>query len=238
MIRRAYVGAIRALRRALSALGVLGWLERRGTPRARWLRSLFSIYDLAELSRLDLAWWSFGALAATEKYLAQGAPKRVFEYGSGASTLWLARRAAQVVSVEHDPHWYELVRAHTATPGHVDLRLVPAAASGSIASAKSGFAGQYFDAYVAAIRDAGGPFDVIVIDGRAREACLTEAAAHLAPGGIILMDDTIRRRYRDAMDASGLAQLPFGGRAACLPYPSSTTLLARDAATLHPLIPD
>ncbi|HKO93603.1 MAG TPA: hypothetical protein VJU61_20760, partial [Polyangiaceae bacterium] len=31
---------------------------------------------------------------------------RVFEWGSGGSTLFLARRVAELVSVEHDAEWY------------------------------------------------------------------------------------------------------------------------------------
>src|SRR5262249_39630854 len=35
--------------------------------------------------------------------------KQVFEYGCGQSTLFFAQRAARVVSVEHDPEWFQTV---------------------------------------------------------------------------------------------------------------------------------
>ncbi|WP_146749543.1 hypothetical protein [Ensifer adhaerens] len=39
----------------------------------------------------------------------QLADLRVFEYGSGNSTLWWSRKAKSVVSVEHDRDWFELI---------------------------------------------------------------------------------------------------------------------------------
>lgn len=61
---------------------------------------------------------------------------------------------------------------------------------------------------------------------RAREACLKVAIPHLAKTGMIVFDDTNRRRYRAAIDASELKHRHFNGMAASLPYTESTTLLA------------
>ena len=113
--------------------------------------------------------------------------------------------------------------------------MAEATSSGTHASQKSGFDGQFFDAFVTAIRKEDELFDVIVIDGRAREACLLEAIPHLAPGGIIVFDDTKRTRYRRAIDASGLASRRFDGLAVSLPIADSTTLLAVEKATLSAL---
>ena len=35
--------------------------------------------------------------------------QRVFEYGSGSSTLFYAKRVAKVVSVEHDENWFNKI---------------------------------------------------------------------------------------------------------------------------------
>ena len=32
-----------------------------------------------------------------------------FEWGSGRSTLWFARRIRKLISVEHDPKWYDKI---------------------------------------------------------------------------------------------------------------------------------
>jgi len=230
-LRRTYVQGMQALRRGLEPTGLLDRLDRGGR-RARWLRSLFAIYDLDDLVRLDLPWWTFDAIDAVAQHLAARPGARVFEWGSGASTVWLSRRGARVVSVEHDARWAAEVRRKIDTEtdtDSVDLRCVPPTTEGRIASQKAGFEGQFFDAYVAAIHAVPGVFDLIVIDGRARAACLAEATQRLAPGGIVLIDDFKRRRYRIAAEASGLTARRLDGLAVCLPLPDSTALLSRAA---------
>lgn len=147
--------------------------------------------------------------------------------GQRPSTIWLSRLGATVTAIEHDPDWAAKVRDKTAGFAATRVIAVPAANEGVIGSGKKGFEGQYFDAYVHAIRDHAGPFDLIVIDGRAREACLAEAIPKLAPGGLILFDDTRRARYRAAIAASGLHVERLAGLAVCLPLPDATDLLSR-----------
>lgn len=234
LLRRAYVACVRAVRVPLRTTGILARLEAAPSQRATWIRSLFAIYDFEDMKRIGLPWWTFSSIAAVETYLA-AAPRRVFEYGCGASTLWLAARSRQVVSIEPDPEWHAMVLGDLKGRDNVELRLAPAQSSGRIGSQKDGFAGQYFDDFVAAIDAETEPFDVIVIDGRAREACLEAALPHLADGGIIVFDDTNRKRYRTAIDATGLPARRFDGRAVSLPLPDSTTLIAKHPEVLSAL---
>ena len=226
-IRQTYVGAMRKGREVARKTGVLEKLEARPTRRNLWLRSLFAIYDFDDLSRLDLPWWTFDAVREVDSFLQARPDARVFEWGSGASTLWLSKRAGQVTSVEHDGEWHQMVQGRLEGVENVTLRHVAMQDAGRVGSRKAGFAGQHFDRYVHAIRDLSGEFDLIVIDGRAREACLREAKARLAPGGIILVDDFKRRRYREAAEQSGLKIRRLDGLAVCLPLPDSTALLSR-----------
>lgn len=73
-----------------------------GVARLR-LRSLFTIYDVDDLIWLDLPWRTFHSIGFIERFLAKKTNASGFEFGSGASTIWLGRRAEMVVSVEHDP---------------------------------------------------------------------------------------------------------------------------------------
>lgn len=227
LTRRAYVAVLRGGRAVARRTGTLDRLEAGASRRNLWLRSLFAIYDFDDLARLDLPWWTFDAVREVEDFLATRPDARVFEWGSGASTLWLSRRAGEVHSVEHDGGWHEMVTQRLSGRDNVRLTHVPAQDAGRVGSKKPGFAGQHFDRYVHAIRDVPGEFDLIVIDGRAREACLKEAKARLAPGGVILVDDFKRRRYRDAADQSGLRITRYDGLAVCLPLPDSTAILSR-----------
>lgn len=203
--------------------------ERRGDSRfTLWLRSLLSIYDFDDFARLDVPWWTFRSSDAVARFLAERPGARVFEWGSGASTLWLARRAAHVTSVEHDVEWAERLAPHL--PGTATLRVVPPVpASGPIAapSQRPGYAGVDFADYVAAIDLDGALYDLVIIDGRARGSCLAAALPHVAPGGLIVVDNTDRRRNRRVVRALGdrAAVTWTFGLTPCLPYPTGTALV-------------
>ena len=111
---------------------------------------------------------------------------------------------------------------------NVELHLVEAVRSANpiITSAKEGQAGLDFADYVATIDKVGGTFALIVIDGRAREACLTAALPRLEPGGIIVLDNSRRRRYRQAITAAGVTEHRLRGLTPALPYPDQTSILS------------
>jgi hypothetical protein len=231
-----YVAVARAARRLARSSGLIAALERRQDRRgALFLRSLFAVHDIEELDRLDLPWWTFGSIARVDAFLrARGGTARAFEYGTGASTLWLARRCCSVHSVEHDSRWWPPLAERLSRIGNVAARLVPPTPSSRpfYPSRRAGWAGFDFGAYVRAIRGGGGPFDLVVIDGRARAACLIEALRHLAPDGLVVFDNADRRRYAPAIARSRLAVERIGGFAPAVPWPSQTALLARDPATI------
>ena len=231
LLKRAYVSGVRALRPVVAKLGLLASLERRAPDSrlALWLRSLFAIYDIEDMAALDLPWWTLAAVKETDEFLKRNGSARVFEYGSGASTIWLARRAESVISIEHDLSWHEVVSDRLVPFSNAKVRLIeadrePVAGYGS---EKRGWEGRSFQRYASAIDKETGQFDLIVIYGRARAVCLAHAVKRLAPGGMILFDNSARERYRVAIKASGLLARRFRGAAACLPYPDETTLLIR-----------
>lgn len=231
-VRRLYVAGMRGARSVCAATGFLEFLEvRRDRRFARWLRSLFAVHDIADLIHLDLPWWTLSAVDRVDAFLRDRPEAAVFEFGSGASTVWLARRARAVITVEHDAPWLEIVQPFTDNTDRINLLHRPAIAATGIPAAPSGRPGNEhldFARYVAALGETGRRFDVIVIDGRARVACLEAAVRHLAPGGMIVFDNAGRQRYRAALDATDLTREDHRGLTACLPYPDQTTLLYAD----------
>jgi hypothetical protein len=141
-------------------------------------------------------WWPRKAIGLVQAGLHPGA--RVFEFGSGRSTLWFAAQGGEVLSVEHDRAWYELVSG--MLPPGPTLLLREASAEGTIGSEAA--PGQFFDAYVAAIDEhPDESFDLVVVDGRARVACGMAAIPKVRPGGRLLLDDSQRERYQPLLDA-------------------------------------
>jgi hypothetical protein len=230
VLRERYVRAARGARGWADRAGVTGWLARRPGRIAFYLRSLLAIYDIDAMLELDTPWWTFRAIDRLDHYLVveRGRAARVFEYGAGASTPWLARRAGEVHAVEYDASFAEHI-ADVVREAGATLHVVPGVPSPSplVPSARPDHAGEDFDAYVATIDDVAGPFDLVVIDGRAREAALDRSLPHISPGGVILVDDAWRPRYRRAIRAlpSSVRVEWLWGLAPSLPYPSCTALL-------------
>jgi len=229
-VKRTYAATAQAAGWALTRLGVLGENPPPIERQARhWAYSLTKVHNSRALAALDVPWWTYDAIAAVSTWFAdrRGRKVRVFEYGSGASTLWLARRADEVHSVEHHRGFGEMMATELEPFDHVTLRIVEPVASErpAVVSVKEGHSGLDFSTYVAAIDSVPGEFDLVVVDGRARAACLAAAQSRLAPGGIVVFDNSRRRRYREAIGASGLLERRFTGLTPTLPYPEQTSIL-------------
>ncbi|MFW6775697.1 class I SAM-dependent methyltransferase [Nocardioides sp. CPCC 205120] len=232
-----YVRALRALRAVLRVTGLLALLDR-WAARSRtglWVRSWLSIYDLDELVRHDVPWWTFEAADAVDAFLRERPGARALEWGSGASTVWLAARCAEVVSIEHDAAW--AVAMERVLPANTELRVVPPQDARTrltrevVPSRKRGFEDLDFADYVAEVDRVPGQLDLVVVDGRAREACLRRAVDRVAPGGVVVVDNVDRERYRDAIDevravlGDSVSVTWTRGRTPTLPYPTRTALL-------------
>jgi len=231
-VKELYAGGAQSVGAGLTRLGVLHDepppLDRR---LRHWAHSLTKVHDSLAIAKLDVPWWTYDAIDEVSRWFASrnGRPVRVYEYGSGASTFWLARRATEVHSVEHHRGFGAMMQREVAPYSNVSLRIVEPVASSRpvVPSAKEGHAGLDFAPYVDSVRDVPGEFDLVVVDGRAREACLAATVDRLAPGGIVVFDNSRRRRYRDAITASGLLESRHRGLTPTLPYPDQTSVLRR-----------
>jgi precorrin-6B methylase 2 len=113
----------------------------------------------------------------------------VCEYGSGGSTVFFARRAKSVYSIEDNPKWYEWVtrRLKENSISNATLKLCTFDFKNPVGFEKS--------EYLQAMPD--DKFDIIVVDGseewtQVRPICFQKAEAHIKPGGILIVDDSWR----------------------------------------------
>lgn len=121
----------------------------------------------------------------------------LFEWGSGESTVWFARRVRRVISVESDHDWYERVLYRLREEGlkNVDLRYLPWQSGGlPLGDWGAGASNPYVRA-ASEVEDKS--CDWIIIDGIGREACVLEALGKVKPGGHLLIDNTDYRPRRD-----------------------------------------
>lgn len=230
-----YAAVVRATGLVLTRLHVLPVDPPPRRQRFRhWLTSLFKVHDSLAIAELDVPWWTYRSIDRVERWLTERQrPIRVFEYGSGASTIWLANRTDEVVTVEHHRGFADSIAGELAKYPNVKMLVVEPVSSDdpAVPSAKSGHSHLDFSDYVLAIDQVEGPFDLVVVDGRVRGACLQAALPHLAADGLVIFDNSRRRRYRSPIETSGLAEVKMSGLTPTLPYPDQTSLLSRRAAT-------
>lgn len=172
-------------------------------------------------------WLVFGCISFLEGWLRKG--MKVFEYGSGGSTLYLAERVASIVSVEHDSQWYEHAEEQITRSGFTNIQYLllapqPAANNASIdcsnpvnyVSCFTEYKGKEFSAYARFID--GYPdesFDLVIVDGRVRHSCIAHAMQKVKKQGILLLDNADRGYYLapfpELFDSGNWKQLTFTG---------------------------
>ena len=224
--KQLYASSAQATGRGLERVGLLPTIRRVtstgcGTGRTAWTRA----HDSLGIATLDVPWWTYDAIDAVEAWLAGHGDRssvRAFEWGSGASTLWLARRVGELHSVEHHRGFGEMIQERLADHPNAALEIVEPVPSAApvVGSAKEGHGRLDFATYVDQIDAVGGEFSLIVVDGRAREACLVRALDHLTDGGIVVFDNTLRRRYRRAIAAAPSTSAATGASPQRSPIPT------------------
>jgi hypothetical protein len=139
------------------------WLKAQGYDRS--FQSMRAIGANEE----PVPWYTYSLIEYLRQFDLSRA--RVFEYGSGHSTLFWASRCAEVVSVEHNPEWYECMRGQL--PGNATLYLK-----------------QNANEYASIIKEMEGVFDIIVIDGEWRLKCAQESLGYLPKSGFLVLDNS------------------------------------------------
>jgi len=131
--------------------------------------------------RVALPWISYSAISAISQRLTQSC--RVLEFGSGMSTIWYAERAGEVFSVESSAEWFALIGQTLSSKSNVHVLLCEDAES-----------------YSHYCHDDDAGFDLIVVDGIARNECVKEGLRNLRPNGVLYLDNSDRMspEMRDA----------------------------------------
>ena len=134
----------------------------------------------------------------------------IFEYGSGNSTLFYAKNARRVVSVEHDEAWYHKIVKEKADNAEMIFCTLD---RGGLYSKK-----------VSSLDE---KFDIIIVDGRDRVNCCKHSINGLTENGVIVLDDSERKNYdeaRDFLKQQGFKELSFSGISPGLFYEKATSV--------------
>lgn len=142
----------------------------------------------------------------------------VFEYGSGNSSAYWARKAKNVFSVEDNSDWYKKVTAELAENQNVFLCESEAS-------------------YLDAINHVSPKIDVIVIDGVHREKCAKLVSQHLADISLVILDnsDWYKNTSRYLREELDLIQVDFHGFGPINNYTWTTSIFFSRNVQLLPI---
>lgn len=152
-----------------------------------------------------LPWINYGAFDFLNERLNK--EFQVFEYGSGSSSLFFSERVNRVISVEHDKNWYKkfMNEVGEELPKNLKILLIEPKTSTGLpplifSQTDPKWLGLDFSDYVNAIDNyEDNFFDLIVIDGRARNFCFFRSISKVKPGGLILFDNADRKEYENVL---------------------------------------
>ncbi|WP_017293787.1 class I SAM-dependent methyltransferase [Geminocystis herdmanii] len=180
-----------------------------------WLKSLASEKPVDSLSQ-PIPWYTYPAIEFIEDKIKSDF--KVFEYGSGHSTLWWANKVQEIVSIESNKNWHNYLKSSlTKLEKSENINLYLSEEAQDYIQKINEFPPHYFD--------------VIIVDGEHRPECAKEAYLRLKENGFIILDDTDREYYDDILrflDQEGFFRIDFVGMTPSLVYKNSTSILFKD----------
>lgn len=177
-------------------------------------------------------WYTFPAISFIKDIISVNT--KVFEYGSGFSTLFYNTNAGQTISIEHDPLWYDKIKEQLPN-AHITLVEQNAEVHPEAQELVTNFRQNYlqvrsdnlqhdlrhglvndeFAGYASTIYHyPKGHFDIVVLDGMARSLCGVLAAERLNDDGIIILDNSDRWHYNELqkhLTNKGYKRIDFWG---------------------------
>lgn len=186
-------------------------LRRSSLHQLGWFKSAWKMSSIDEAGN-PVPWLNYPAI-----YFIKGKKElfkklSVWEFGSGNSTIWWSANSARVTSVEYDKKWLEQI-------------------SGQIKNKNTQFVfNELNEDYPKTILKSKKKYDVIVVDGRMRVECATNALKCLTKGGVIIWDNTDRDRYKKGIELikkNGFRSIDFYGPAPIDNYLTQTSIYYR-----------
>lgn len=130
---------------------------------------------------------------------------RVFEWGSGESTVYWSRRVTSIVAIEHIESSFVHTKNDLVNYGRRNYTLLlippkgyrrlPPDPSEPLDYCSADSARLTYKDYATIIKSYSQLFDLIIVDGRARTSCLYHACNKLMGGGYLVLDNSDRAYY-------------------------------------------
>lgn len=151
---------------------------------------------------MGVPWITFEAIDFLKRIIRPD--MKVFEFGSGGSTRFFSERVAEVQSVEHDELWFKMVKDKIGRNKNLNIMLREGVEvqNTSIAPVLNEMEDPLdYRNYSTPILDFEDQyFDIILVDGKARNVCIANSLAKLKKGGYLIVDNSNRKSYFKSLD--------------------------------------
>ena len=177
-------------------------------------------------------WMTYPAIQFLKDVVSK--ENKVFEYGSGYSTMFFSKVAGEVVSVEHDKEWVNYIKDTAPTaiihhvaenaPVHTEAQTLVDEFKDTFPQIrtdlqhhdfKHGLINNEFAGYASTIYNyPKGHFDIVVLDGMARSLTGILAVERIADNGLIILDNSDRWHYnmlQQYLSNKGFGRIDFWG---------------------------
>jgi len=165
----------------IRAFKLLIWNKNSFLWKSGWMKSVERVAPI-NANEEPIPWMNYSFI----KFLTPRIKKdfHLFEYGSGNSTFYFAKLVSQIVSVEHDSGWFDLVKSNL--PSNATLLYKEKDLNGN---------------YSKTAVETGKKFHIIVVDAIDRMNCLFNSVDALREDGILILDDSHSSTDSDDLDA-------------------------------------
>lgn len=173
-------------------------------------------WECVDCANAKIPWYTYPSIEYLDNI--DFSDKIVFEYGSGNSSAYWARKAKLVFSVEHDKEWHKKISKNLTENQKIEL----------CENEKD---------YLDSIYKISSKMDVIIIDGLYREKCAKLVKEHLTDGGIVILDnaDWYKETSRFLREDLDLLEVDFHGFGPINPYTWTTSIFFTRSARLQPI---
>jgi precorrin-6B methylase 2 len=133
---------------------------------------------------------------------------KIYEYGSGLSTIYLSTKVKTIISIEHEKEWFDLTTKELKKKeiNNCEYLLIEPESLNeeyftNINSLHRSnlvkFHNLHFKKYIESIDSYPDKyFDLIFIDGRARLGCILQSLEKIKSGGFLVLDDSNEKKYK------------------------------------------
>ncbi|MBL6664937.1 MAG: class I SAM-dependent methyltransferase [Rickettsiales bacterium] len=148
----------------------------------------------------ETPWMTYGAIQYLQEFVNK--ELEVFEFGSGASTLFFARNCQKVTSIETNKFWHNIISQRLEENNLTNSKRY---------LMEDGLDNENYENFLHNLNQ---KFDIIIIDSIKRYQCAIHIKDFVKENGIIILDDSERKNYQKIFDYYadlGFQQIDFEG---------------------------